>query len=66
MKRLSLPFPLQVGHDKESLANVFYLDVQFEPSDQKYFGSNTARFLVKIGEAAFASTGTFTLTPPSR
>jgi hypothetical protein len=65
-EKIVATFPLQVGHDKESLANVFYLDVHFEPSDQKYFGSNTARFVVKIGGAEFTSTGNFTLTPPSR
>jgi hypothetical protein len=56
-------YPLNVGLDKASLANALYIYVQWEPSDAKYLGKNTARFVVKLGSTEFTSTGDFTLTP---
>ena len=56
-------YPLSVGLDKASLANAFYIYVQWDPSDAKYVGKNTARFVVKLGSTEFTSTGDFTLTP---
>jgi hypothetical protein len=41
---------------------VLFADVQWEQSDAKYLGKNTAKFIVQIGSAAFTSTGDFTLT----
>jgi hypothetical protein len=55
-------FPLQVGFDVVTKATVFYIYVQWEQSDTKYLGKNTARFVVKIGSQEFISTGEFTLT----
>jgi hypothetical protein len=55
-------YPLKIGLDKVSLANALYINVQWEPSDAKYLGKNTARFVVKLGSAEFTSTGEFTLT----
>lgn len=55
-------FPLKVGHDVASGANAFYLDIQWEPSDAKYLGKNTLKFIVTIGSAEFTSDGEFTLT----
>ena len=60
--RVVQTFPLQVGHDDVSRASVFFQNVQWEKSDAKYLGKNTARFIVKIGSAEFTSTGEFTLT----
>lgn len=56
-------FPLQTGIDRPTKAAIFYVNVQFDQSDKKYLGHNTARFLVKIGQQEFASTVEFTLTP---
>jgi hypothetical protein len=55
-------FPLKVGHDVASGANTFFLDVQWEPTDAKYLGKNTVKFIVKIGSTEFTSDGGFTLT----
>lgn len=55
-------FPLEVGVNKVTRATVFYADVQWEQSDTKYLGKNTARFVVKIGSQEYTSTGEFTLT----
>jgi hypothetical protein len=55
-------FPLQIATDKVTKATVFYSDVQWEQSDTKYLGKNTARFVVRIGSQEFTSTGEFTLT----
>ena len=55
-------FPLKTSTDQVSKATVFYADVQWDQSDTKYLGKNTARFVVKIGSQEFTSTGEFTLT----
>jgi hypothetical protein len=55
-------FPLRLDKDRISGATVLYVDVQWEQSDAKYLGKNTAKFVVQIGSAAFTSTGDFTLT----
>lgn len=55
-------FPLIVGKDSVSKANMLSVGVQWEPSDTKYLGKNTAKFIVKIGSSEFTSTGEFTLT----
>jgi hypothetical protein len=55
-------FPLIVSKDSVSKANMLYVGVQWEPSDAKYLGKNTAKFIVKIGSSEFTSTGEFTLT----
>jgi len=55
-------FPLQVGINEVTRATVFYVSVQWDQSDTKYLGKNTAKFVVKIGSQEFTSTGEFTLT----
>jgi hypothetical protein len=55
-------FPLQLDKIRVSGATVLFADVQWEQSDAKYLGKNTAKFVVQIGSAAFTSTGDFTLT----
>lgn len=55
-------FPLQVGKDQGSGADAFFQNVRWEQSDARYLGTNTARFVVKIGASDFTSTGDFTLT----
>ena len=55
-------FPLNVSTDNVSRATVFYVDVQWEQSDTKYLGKNTAKFVVQINGTEFTSTGEFTLT----
>jgi hypothetical protein len=59
-------FPLEVGVNKVTRATVFYADVQWEQSDTKYLGANTAKFVVRIGSQEFTSTGEFTLTDDLR
>jgi hypothetical protein len=41
---------------------VFIADVIWQPSDAKYLGRNTVKFIVTIGSAEFTSEGEFTLT----
>jgi hypothetical protein len=53
--------PLKFVTDEQS-ATVFIADVMWEPSDAKYLGKNTAKFIVTIGSAEFRSDGDFTLT----
>jgi hypothetical protein len=53
--------PLKFVTDKQS-ATVFIADVMWGPSDAKYLGKNTVKFIVTIGSAEFASDGDFTLT----
>jgi hypothetical protein len=55
-------FPLKVGRDVASGANAFYLDIQWEQSDNQYLGKNTVKFIVKIGSAELTSVGEFELT----
>jgi hypothetical protein len=55
-------FPLQVGKDTVTGADAFFQNVRWEQSDARYLGTNTARFVVKIGSSDFTSTGDFTLT----
>jgi hypothetical protein len=55
-------FPLRLDKVRVSGATVLFADVQWEQSDAKYLGKNTAKFIVQIGSAAFTSTGDFTLT----
>jgi hypothetical protein len=53
--------PLKYVTDEQS-ATVFIADVTWEPSDAKYLGKNTVKFIVTIGSAEFTSDGEFTLT----
>lgn len=53
--------PLKFITDEQS-ATVFVADVMWEPSDAKYLGKNTVKFIVTIGSAQFTSDGEFTLT----
>ncbi len=53
--------PLKFITDEQS-ATVFIADVMWEPSDAKYLGKNTVKFIVTIGSAQFTSDGEFTLT----
>jgi hypothetical protein len=53
---------LKLGTDDVSKADVLFSDIQWEQSDTKYLGKNTAKFLVKIGSAEFTSVGEFELT----
>jgi len=55
-------FPLQVGKDDGTRADILFQNIYREPSDAKYLGKNAARFVVKIGSAEFSSTAEFTLT----
>jgi hypothetical protein len=54
--------PLKFSNDEQS-ATVFTADVIWQPSDAKYLGNNTVKFMVTIGSAEFTSVGQFTLTP---
>jgi hypothetical protein len=60
--RVVQTFPLKLGTDDVSKADVLFSDIQWEQSDTKYLGKNTAKFLVKIGSAEFTSVGEFELT----
>ena len=53
--------PLKPGIDAQS-ACVFLADVMWKPEASQYLGTNTVKFIVKIGSAEFTSTGEFTLT----
>jgi hypothetical protein len=53
--------PLKFVTDEQS-ATVFIADVMWEPSDAKYLGKNTVKFIVMIGSAELGSDGEFTLT----
>ena len=53
--------PLKVATDEQS-ATVFMADVMLQPSDAKYLGKSTEKFLVTIGSTEFTSEGEFTLT----
>ena len=53
--------PLKPGIDEQS-ACVFVADVIWKPEASQYLGTNTVKFIVKIGSAEFTSTGEFTLT----
>ena len=53
--------PLKFVTDEQS-ATAFIADVMWEPSDAKYLGKNTVKFIVTIGSAEFTSDGEFTLT----
>jgi hypothetical protein len=55
-------FPLQVTSNQSSGATVLYQDVHWDPSDTRYLGKNTAKFVVRIGSAEVTSTGDFELT----
>ena len=59
--KLVQTFPLKLGTDDVSKADVLFADIQWEQSDTEYLGKNTAKFIVKIGESDFTSTGEFTL-----
>jgi hypothetical protein len=62
--RVVQTFPVVLaGHDNFSASEIFYIYVQFDASDAKYVGKNTAKMIVKIGESAFTSSVEFTLTP---
>jgi hypothetical protein len=61
--KIAQTFPLIVGHDDVSRATTLYVNLQWDQSDTKYLGKNTAKFVVKIGATQFTSTGEFTLTP---
>jgi hypothetical protein len=61
--KIAQTFPLIVGHDEVSRATTLYVNLQWDQSDTKYLGKNTAKFVVKIGATQFTSTGEFTLTP---
>ena len=54
--------PLQVGTDFDGYATVFFVNLQWEPSDANYLGKNSVKFIVKIGSFEFTSSGEFTLT----
>jgi hypothetical protein len=60
--KLVQAFPLQTSKDKVTLADVLFQNVRWEPSDAKYLGKNTVKFIVKIGAEEVTSTGEFTLT----
>jgi hypothetical protein len=53
--------PVKFVTDEQS-ATVFIADVMWEPSDAKYLGKNTVKFIVTIGSAEFKTDGEFTLT----
>jgi hypothetical protein len=53
--------PLKPDIDEQS-ACVFVADVIWKPEASQYLGTNTVKFIVKIGSAEFTSTGEFTLT----
>lgn len=53
---------LQIGAGTATRGQIFFADVQWEPADAKYLGSNTAKFVVQIGGQQFISAGEFTLT----
>jgi hypothetical protein len=55
-------FPLKIGHDVASGASTFFMDIQWEPSDNQNLGKNTVKFIVKIGSAELTSVGEFELT----
>jgi hypothetical protein len=55
-------FPLHAGLAFEGSATALYANVQWGQSDLNYLGTNTAKFVVKIGNTEFTSTGEFTLT----
>ena len=61
--KIAQTFPLIVGHDDVSRSTTPYVNLQWDQSDTKYLGKNTAKFVVKIGATQFTSTGEFTLTP---
>lgn len=61
--KIAQTFPLIVGHDDVSRATTLYVNLQWDQSDTKYLGKNTAKFVVKTGATQFTSTGEFTLTP---
>lgn len=54
--------PLQDGHDVTSGASTLFVDTHWEAGDRQYLGTNTVKFLVKIGATEFSSSGEFTLT----
>jgi hypothetical protein len=56
-------YPLNDGLDRVSLANALYINLQWEQSDVKYLGKNTAKLVINLGSAQFTSTGDFILTP---
>lgn len=55
--------PLQAVMDEATKSPVLAITLQFEPSDAKYAGKNTAKVVVKIGAKQFTSSKEFTLTP---
>lgn len=55
-------FPLR-GDGVVGRCNVFFVDLNWEPSDAKFLGKNVARMSVKIGQEEFTTTAEFTLTP---
>lgn len=59
--KLVSTMPLKFVTDEQS-ATVFIADVIWEPSDAKYLGKNTVKFIVTIGSAELTSDGEFTLT----
>ena len=60
--RVEYTFPLIVGHDDNSGADVVYQDIKWDSSGAKCLGRNTVKFIVKIGAAELTSTGEFVLT----
>jgi hypothetical protein len=61
--RLPRHFHSSLGMIDVSRATTLYVNLQWDQSDTKYLGKNTAKFVVKIGATQFTSTGEFTLTP---
>ncbi len=55
-------FPLQFGDVPSSRGLRFFQYLRWDPDDAKYLGTNTVKFVVKIGPREFTSTGEFTLT----
>ena len=55
--------PLQLASDPPVRGEFSFVDIKWEPADAKYVGKNTAKFVAKIGDREYVSTGEFTLTP---
>jgi hypothetical protein len=56
-------FPVSVGNDTSAPGSKVAVNVQWEGSDAKYLGKNSARLVVKVAGQEFSSSTDFTLTP---
>lgn len=56
-------FPVSVGNDTSAAGSKVAVNVQWEASDAKYLGKNSARLVVKVAGQEFSSSTDFTLTP---